>query len=71
MTTALTNWAGNITYAAKTVHTPQTLDELRAVVTGSRKLRALGSRHSFNTIADTDEDLVSMRAFNKARSPAP
>lgn len=68
MTTALTNWAGNISYAAKAVHTPTTLDELKAIVVKSRKLRALGSRHSFNTIADTDADLVAMRGFNKVIS---
>jgi alditol oxidase len=68
MTTALTNWAGNISYAAKAVHTPATLDELKAIVVKSRKLRALGSRHSFNTIADTDADLVAMRGFNNVIS---
>lgn len=65
MTTAQTNWAGNISYGATAVHTPRTLDELNAIVVKSRRLRALGSRHSFNTIADTDADLVAMRGFNQ------
>lgn len=60
-----TNWAGNLTYSTSALHTPRSLDELRAVVGGARKLRALGSRHSFNRIADSDSALVSMRHLNR------
>ncbi|MET0928002.1 MAG: FAD-binding protein [Aeromicrobium sp.] len=55
-----TNWAGNLTYGATTVHEPRTVDELREVVAGAASLRALGSRHSFNRIADTDGAQVSV-----------
>ena len=58
-----TNWAGNITYGASAIHAPRTLDQLQEIVRRARKLRALGSRHSFNRIADTDGDLVSMRGL--------
>nr|WP_246136505.1 D-arabinono-1,4-lactone oxidase [Leekyejoonella antrihumi] len=57
--TTNTNWAGNITYGASTFARPRSLDELRHVVTGGRRVRPLGSRHSFNTIADTDGVLIS------------
>jgi len=33
-------------------------------VKGAVKVKALGSRHSFNDIADTTEDLVSMECFD-------
>lgn len=56
----LTNWAGNQVYAARRLHEPTSLDELREIVRGSRSLRVLGSRHSFNDIADTTGDLVSL-----------
>ncbi len=56
----LTNWAGNHTYAAARLFEPTSLDELRDVVRASRSLRVLGSRHSFNDIADTTGDLVSL-----------
>lgn len=52
--TTLTNWAGNITFSASTLHRPRTLDAVRALVAGSRQVRVLGSGHSFNTLADTD-----------------
>ena len=56
----LTNWAGNRTYAATRLLEPASLDELRDTVRTSRSLRVLGSRHSFNDIADTTGDLVSL-----------
>ncbi|WP_345387854.1 FAD-binding protein [Nonomuraea salmonea] len=54
----LTNWAGNTTFHAKEVHHPTSLDELRRLVAGSSSVRALGSGHSFNHVADTAGDLV-------------
>lgn len=59
------NWAGNYTYRAERWHTPQTIDELRATVAACSKLRALGTRHSFNGIADSTEDIVSLEHFNR------
>lgn len=61
----VTNWAGNITYAAKELHRPGTLDALRAVVAGSARLRVLGSGHSFNEIAEPGADgvLLSLDAL--------
>jgi xylitol oxidase len=56
---AETNWAGNYTYRARTIHEPETVDELRRVVAGAAKIHALGTRHSFNAIADAAE-LVSL-----------
>ncbi|MEV6011362.1 FAD-binding protein [Streptomyces sp. NPDC051976] len=58
-----TNWAGNITFSAERVHRPATLGELRALVAAGRRVRALGSGHSFNTLADTDGTLVELTAM--------
>jgi xylitol oxidase len=46
------NWAGNHTYAAGRVLRPSTVDELRTLVAATPKIKALGTRHSFNAIAD-------------------
>ncbi|WP_109489462.1 FAD-binding protein [Occallatibacter savannae] len=54
------NWAGNIHYSTDHVHTPASLDEVRDVVKKCSKLRALGSRHSFNRIADSNANQVSL-----------
>ena len=54
------NWAGNITYTADHVYEPRSVDEVRDLVRRLAKLRALGTRHSFNTIADSDANQVSL-----------
>jgi xylitol oxidase len=46
------NWAGNHGYAAESVLTPRTVDEVRAAVGAATTVKALGSRHCFNDIAD-------------------
>jgi xylitol oxidase len=56
----LTNWAGNHVYGAARLHEPESVDQLQEIVRASRSLRVLGSRHSFNDIADTIGDLVSL-----------
>ena len=55
------NWSGNITYSADRVYTPASVDDVQDVVKRCDKLRALGSRHSFNTIADSKMNQVSLQ----------
>ena len=57
------NWSGNVRYSARELHRPRSIGELRRIVAGSRRLRALGSRHSFSAIADTTGDLVDVTAL--------
>ncbi|MFI6321719.1 FAD-binding protein [Nonomuraea sp. NPDC050556] len=59
----LTNWAGNVTFHASSVHHPRTLSELRTVVTGAERLRVLGTGHSFNRLADSPGSLVRLDAM--------
>ena len=54
------NWAGNLAYAAARLHEPESLEQLQDIVSNARSLRVLGSRHSFNDIADTTGDLISL-----------
>jgi xylitol oxidase len=56
----LTNWAGNHAYVAARLHEPESIGQLQEIVGNARSLRVLGSRHSFNDIADTTGDLVSL-----------
>ncbi|MFE5814550.1 FAD-binding protein [Streptomyces sp. NPDC056479] len=58
MTDTITNWAGNITYTAKELHRPYSVDAISALVAGSAKVRVLGSGHSFNRIAEPGPDGV-------------
>ncbi|GAA1603755.1 D-arabinono-1,4-lactone oxidase [Actinoplanes couchii] len=56
----LTNWAGNIVFGAQRLHRPGSVDELRETLAGTTRARVLGSGHSFNRLADTDGDLISL-----------
>jgi xylitol oxidase len=62
------NWAGNLAYSAGHVHYPTTVEQVQEVVKKCDKLNALGSRHSFNTIADNTRNLVSLEEMNKVVS---
>jgi xylitol oxidase len=53
-----TNWAANLAYRAAALHRPASLEQVQELVAGASRLRVLGSRHSFNDIADADELLV-------------
>jgi xylitol oxidase len=55
------NWAGNITYSTDHVLTPASASEVPEIVRSCAKLRALGSRHSFNTIADSTKNQISLQ----------
>ena len=55
-----TNWARNVAFQAKSFAEPVSLDELRAIVGRSDRVRALGTRHSFSRIADTTGTHVSL-----------
>jgi xylitol oxidase len=54
------NWAGNQTYHARRLLEPRSIEELQELVRASPRMRALGTRHAFNDLADTDGDLVSV-----------
>jgi xylitol oxidase len=60
MTANLTNWAGNVTFGAAAVHRPGSVDEVRRIVSRAERVRPLGTAHSFNRIADTDGEQVSV-----------
>ena len=54
------NWAGNYEYRAARLHEPESMDQVQDLVRTVPKLRVLGSRHSFNDLADTTGDLLSL-----------
>ncbi|MDF9811000.1 FAD-binding protein [Streptomyces sp. SPB162] len=60
MTSPPINWAGNVTFRARQVHSPSSVEELRQIVASSQSIRALGTGHSFNLVADTEGDLVRL-----------
>lgn len=60
-----TNWAGNYTYRAPHLRQASSIAEAQEMIAAASNLRVLGSRHSFNGIADSDETLLSLAALNR------
>jgi len=56
----LTNWAGNLEYGTSKLHTARSLDDVREFVRKQSKLKVLGTRHCFNTIADSAHGFLSL-----------
>ncbi|MFN7927973.1 MAG: FAD-binding protein [Blastocatellia bacterium] len=61
----LKNWAGNLEYSTANVAYPQTVEQVQAIVKKTDKLRALGSQHCFNKIADSTNALLSTSNLTK------
>ncbi len=57
---ARTNWAGSYTYRAKHLVQPASCDELQRVLPQLAECKAVGSRHSFNHIADSEDTQVAL-----------
>src|ERR687898_1620062 len=56
------NWAGNYAYRAEKLHRPSTTERVQEIVASTPGVRVLGSRHSFNDIADSSE-LITLEAM--------
>src|SRR4028119_1097943 len=56
------NWAGNYVYRAEKLHRPSTIEQVQEIIGNAPGVRVLGSRHSFNDIADSSE-LITLEAM--------
>jgi alditol oxidase len=59
------NWAGNLTYHAAEIVRPNTTEELQDLVAKRTFVKAVGSRHSFSGIANTEHCLISTENLQK------
>ncbi|MET3498931.1 xylitol oxidase [Mucilaginibacter rubeus] len=64
----LQNWSGNLTYSTDNVFYPKSVEEVQQLINKHDKIKALGTRHCFNTIADSKDNLLSTRDLNKVVS---
>src|SRR5262245_2570835 len=64
-TTRLKNWAGNLEYSTENIVYPESVEQVQAFVKKAGKLRALGSQHCFNKIADSPHQLLSTKNLTK------
>ncbi len=64
----LKNWAGNFEYSTSNIYYPNSVEEIQMLVKKYSKLKVLGTRHCFNNIADSKDNLVSLKNMNKVVS---
>jgi len=66
-----TNWAGNFQYSTDKLYEAKSVEEVQEIVRQCKKLRALGTRHCFNRIADSAAAQISVREMNRIVSVDP
>ena len=64
----LENWAGNIQYSTQNLRSSDSLTSVRDFVKSQDKLKVLGTRHCFNTIADSKNQFLSLKDMDKVVS---
>jgi alditol oxidase len=62
----LTNWAGNIEYRTRSVFAANSREQVADFVRKETKLKVLGTRHCFNTIADSADRFLSLKPMDEA-----
>ncbi len=67
----LKNWAGNLEFSTDKVYYPNSVEQVQEFVKKTDKLRALGTRHCFNKIADSPDNLLSTKNLNKVMTLDP
>ncbi|WP_423920882.1 D-arabinono-1,4-lactone oxidase [Frigoribacterium sp. 2-23] len=58
------NWSSTYSYGAAWLVEATSIDEVKEAVAGSDRVRALGTRHSFNDIADSTGTLVTVTSID-------
>lgn len=58
------NWAGTFAFTAARLYRPTSIGEVQRVVAASTGIRAIGTRHSFNAIADSPADQVDLSGID-------
>jgi alditol oxidase len=66
VTSELANWSGNYRFTARHVIAARTVDDVRRAVAAGGRVRALGTLHSFNDLADNGATLVTVTGIEPA-----
>jgi len=61
----LKNWAGNIEYSTESLYAAKSVEEVKSYVAKTRRLKVLGTRHCFNTIADSKDAFLSLKPMEE------
>jgi len=61
----LTNWSGNLVYGTESLKEANSVEDVRAYVRSQDKMKVLGSRHCFNSIADSKDSFLSLKPMHE------
>jgi alditol oxidase len=61
----LTNWAGNISYGTDRLHEAASVEQIQSFLRAQDKVKVLGTRHCFNSIADSRYNLLSLKPMHE------
>src|SRR5712671_2894830 len=70
-TEKLTNWAGNLEYSSQQLTSATSIDQVQDFVRKHNNFKVLGTRHCFNNIADSKNELLSLRSMDQVISIDP
>jgi alditol oxidase len=66
-----TNWAGNISYSTDRLHEAASVGQIQSFLRSQDKVKVLGTRHCFNSIADSRYKLLSLKPMHEAAAIDP
>jgi xylitol oxidase len=61
----LTNWAGNLSYSTDNLQEAASVAQIRSVLTSHDRVKVLGTRHCFNSIADSRDNFLSLKPMHQ------
>src|SRR5579862_4796198 len=61
----LTNWAGNLSYSTDRLTEAASIEQIQSALRSHNKLKVLGTRHCFNSIADSRYNLLSLKPMHE------
>ncbi|GAB3784092.1 FAD-binding protein [Spirosoma horti] len=60
----LKNWAGNYEYSTDRLYSANSIGQVQELIKKYPKVKVLGTRHCFNGIADSKDNLLSLKAMD-------
>jgi xylitol oxidase len=61
----LTNWAANVVFRRDCLQEAASVKAVQALVQSNKNVKVFGTRHCFNTIADTEKTQLSLLSMHK------
>jgi alditol oxidase len=61
----LKNWAGNLEYGTERLYSASSIHQVREFVEKHDRLKVLGTRHSFNSIANSNDQFISLKDLDQ------